>query len=54
MREMSTERIRETSLLCLLLLGLKSHSWATFSHSEPGVSSLDSFRNASSDALQRH
>lgn len=49
---MSTERRRDTSLHCLLLLGLKSHSWATFSHSVPGVSSLDSFTNASSDALK--
>ncbi|MEQ2193564.1 hypothetical protein XENOCAPTIV_003797, partial [Xenoophorus captivus] len=51
-REMRTERIRETSFACLLVLGLKSHSRATRSHSDPGLSPSLSARKASSDALQ--
>lgn len=49
---MSTDRIRETSFACLLVLGLKSHSRATLSHSDPGLLPSLSARKASSDALR--
>ena len=52
LREMSTERMRDTSLACLLDLGLKSHSRATRSHSVPGDDSSMSFTKASSAALE--
>ena len=52
LREMRTERMRETSLACLLDLGLKSHSRATRSHSVPGDDSSMSFTKASSAALE--
>uniref|UniRef100_A0A8C9GUG1 Transmembrane protein n=1 Tax=Piliocolobus tephrosceles TaxID=591936 RepID=A0A8C9GUG1_9PRIM len=48
---MRTEHMRETSLACLLDLGLKSHSRATRSHSVPGDDSSMSFTKASSAAL---
>lgn len=51
---MRTERIRDTSFVWRLVLGLKSQSRATLSHSVPGVSSLHSFTKASSDALYTH
>lgn len=44
--------MRETSLACLLDLGLKSHSRATRSHSVPGDDSSMSFTKASSAALE--
>lgn len=44
--------MRETSLACLLDLGLKSHSRATRSHSVPGDDSSMSFTKASSAALK--
>ena len=52
LREMRTERIRETSFACLLVLGLKSQRRATRSHSDPGLSPSVSARKASSDALR--
>lgn len=52
LREMRTERIRETSFACLLVFGLKSQRRATLSHSVPGLSPSLSARKASSDALQ--
>lgn len=48
---MRTDRIRETSFACLLVLGLKSHRRATLSHEDPGLSPSLSARKASSDAL---
>lgn len=50
--EISTERMRDTSLACLLDLGLKSQSRATRSHSVPGEDSSTSFTKASSAALK--
>lgn len=44
--------MRETSLACLLDLGLKSHRRATRSHSVPGDDSSMSFTKASSAALE--
>lgn len=52
MRAMRTERIRDTSLAVLLVLGLKSQRQATLSHSVPGLSLSASDRKASSDALE--
>lgn len=49
---MRTERIRDTSLAVLLVLGLKSQRQATLSHSVPGLSLSASDRKASSDALE--
>lgn len=52
LREMRTDRIRETSFACLFVFGLKSHRRATLSHSDPGLLPSVSARKASSDALQ--
>jgi hypothetical protein len=43
--------MQETSLACLLDLGLKSHSWTTHSLSVPGDDSSMSFTKASAAAL---